>query len=54
VVALHERKQALLERARRHIRYKTLLELWLYVHVPITFALLAALIVHIVSVFYFW
>ena len=54
VVALLERKQALLERARRHIRYKTLLELWLYVHVPITFALLAALIVHIISVFYFW
>jgi hypothetical protein len=54
VIALLERKQALLERARRHIRYKTLLELWLYVHVPITFALLAALIVHIISVFYFW
>ncbi len=54
VIALLERKQALLERARRHIRYKTLLELWLYVHVPITFALLAALVVHIVSVFYFW
>ena len=54
VIALLERKQALLERARRHIRYKTLLQLWLYVHVPITFALLAALVVHIVSVFYFW
>ena len=54
VVALLERKQALLERTRRHIRYKALLELWLYVHVPVTFALLAALIVHIISVFYFW
>jgi hypothetical protein len=54
VIALLERKEALLGRARRHIRYKTLLELWLYVHVPITFALLAALTVHIISVFYFW
>ncbi len=54
VIALLERKQALLERARRHIRYKTLLELWLYVHVPVTFALLMALAVHIFSVFYFW
>ena len=54
VITLLERKQALLERTRRHIRFKTLLELWLYVHVPITFALVAALIIHIISVFYFW
>jgi hypothetical protein len=54
VTSLLERKTVLLERARRHIRYRALLELWLYVHVPVTFALLAALIAHIVSVFYFW
>ncbi len=54
VTSLLERKVVLLERARRHIRYRALLELWLYIHVPVTFALLAALIAHIVSVFYFW
>ena len=54
VISLLERKVVLMERARRHIRYRALLELWLYVHVPVTFALLAALIAHIVSVFYFW
>jgi hypothetical protein len=54
VTSLLERKTVLLERARRHIRYRALLELWLYIHVPVTFALLAALIAHIVSVFYFW
>ena len=54
VLTLLERKQALLDRARRHVRYRTLLELWLYVHVPFTFALLVALSIHIFSVFYFW
>lgn len=54
ILSVLERKGVLLERARRHVRYRALLELWLYIHVPITFALLAALIAHIVSVFYFW
>jgi len=48
------RKQELLQRARRDIRYKTLLDLWLYTHVPLSFALLAALIAHVVSVFFYW
>jgi hypothetical protein len=48
------RKQELLQRARRDIRYKTLLDLWLYTHVPLSFALLAALLAHVVSVFYYW
>jgi len=54
VVSLLERKRALLLRVRRYARYKALLELWLYVHVPCTFGLIAALIAHVVSVFYFW
>ena len=48
------RKQELLRRARRDIRYKALMDLWLYVHVPLSFALLAALTAHIVSVFFYW
>lgn len=52
--ALLERKQAMLARLRRHLKLKALLEIWLYVHVPTTFALLAALTAHIVSVFFYW
>ncbi len=54
VDALLERKQAMLARLRRHLKLKALLEIWLYVHVPATFALLAALTAHIVSVFFYW
>ena len=54
VVALLERKAAALARIRRHLRLKALLEVWLYIHVPLTFALIAALAAHIVSVFFYW
>jgi hypothetical protein len=54
VEALLQRRQAQLGRMRRHMRLKALLEVWLYIHVPATFALLAALAAHIVSVFYYW
>ena len=54
VVGLLERKAAALARIRHHLRIKALLEVWLYVHVPVTFALIAALAAHIVSVFFYW
>lgn len=54
VFALLLRKNELLARARRHLRHKALLDLWLYVHVPLAFALLAALVAHVVSVFIYW
>jgi len=54
VVAILDRKSALLLRTRRHIRNKTLLQLWLYFHVPLSFALIAALTAHIISVFFYW
>ncbi len=54
VDSLLKRKQATLDQARRHIRLRTILEMWLYIHVPVTFALLAALTAHIVSVFFYW
>jgi hypothetical protein len=52
--ALLSRKQAALARVRRHLRIKGLLQVWLYIHVPVTFALLAALSAHIISVFFYW
>ena len=54
VAVLLQRKAGALNRIRRHVRYRALLEIWLYVHVPLTFALIAALAAHIVSVFFYW
>lgn len=54
VVGLLKQKEAALTRLRRHLRIRGLLEIWLYVHVPLTFALIAALSAHIISVFFYW
>jgi hypothetical protein len=54
VRALLGRRMAQLQQIRRHMRLKAMLEIWLYVHVPATIALLGALTAHIVSVFYYW
>lgn len=54
VDALLTRKQGMLDRMRRHLKLKSWLQAWLYVHVPVTFALIAALSAHIVSVFFYW
>lgn len=48
------RKAALLDRVRLDLRLQALLRLWLMVHVPLSFALLAAVIAHVVAVFYYW
>jgi len=39
---------------RRDLQFRALMQVWLYFHVPLSFALLAALTAHIISVFYFW
>jgi hypothetical protein len=49
-----DEKSNLVARLRRDIRYKALLDVWLYFHVPLTFALLAALLAHVVSIFFLW
>ena len=54
VVGLLKQKEAALTRLRRHLKIRALLEIWLYVHVPLTFALIAALSAHIISVFFYW
>ena len=51
---LLRKRRAVLDRIRASMRTRALLEVWLYIHVPITVALLAALAAHIVSVFYYW
>lgn len=47
-------KQGLLTRVRRDMRYKAMLEIWMLVHVPLSLAAVAAVFVHIFSVFYYW
>jgi hypothetical protein len=54
LVALLCRRQALLRRLRRDIRLQAWLSIWLYVHVPLTVALLGALIVHVLATFMYW
>ncbi|APW72137.1 MULTISPECIES: hypothetical protein [Sphingopyxis] len=54
VVGLLRQKEAALARLRRHLRLRALLEIWVYVHVPLSFALIVALSAHIVSVFFYW
>lgn len=54
VVQLMDRKAASLMRIRGAMRIRALLEVWLFIHVPTTFALIAALTVHVISVFFYW
>jgi hypothetical protein len=54
LIELLARKVQFVERARRDLRFKAVMDVWLYVHVPLTFALMAALTAHVVSVFFYW
>lgn len=51
---LLDEKAQILDRARRNVSYKAMMDIWLYFHVPLSFALLAALLAHVVSVFFYW
>jgi hypothetical protein len=46
-------KERLLERIARDARYKALLDVWLIVHVPVAFASVVAVAVHVFVVFYY-
>jgi hypothetical protein len=48
------RRQMVLRRIRRDIRLYAWLKVWLYVHVPLTLALIAALLVHATVTFMYW
>ncbi len=47
-------RQDLAERINQDIRLHARMQVWLYLHVPLTFALFAAVIAHVVSVFIYW
>ncbi len=54
LLSLLSRRQAILRRLRRDIALQGWMQVWLYVHVPLTFGLVAALIAHVVSTFVYW
>jgi hypothetical protein len=54
LIDILSRKRALATRVARDIQYQAIMEIWLYIHVPLSIALLAALIGHIISVFFYW
>jgi len=54
LLVLIGKKCGLLGTVRRDIQLKALMDIWLRVHVPVTIALLVALTIHIISVFYYW
>lgn len=53
LVAMGRRKEVV-ERVRRDIQLKAWMDVWLYVHVPLTFALFGALLAHIVAVLWYF
>jgi len=50
---LNERK-SIISRVQRDIRYHDLMKCWLLLHIPIACALLVAVIIHVISVFFYW
>jgi hypothetical protein len=47
-------KAALLERLLRETKLAAMLRIWLFIHVPVCCALLAALVTHVITVFLYW
>ena len=47
-------KAALLQRLRRETKLAVMLRIWLFIHVPVCCALLAALFTHVITVFLYW
>ena len=54
LLELLTRRNELVDRVNRDVQAHARLQIWLYFHVPLTAALLAALAAHIVSVFLYW
>lgn len=54
LIDLISRKAKLVRQLLADIRLQGLMEIWLYCHIPLTMALLATLLAHIVSVFFYW
>jgi hypothetical protein len=47
-------KAVLVGRVQKDIQLQALLQIWLYIHLPLCFGLLAALLAHLTAVFLYW
>jgi len=54
LLTLFSRRQRLLKIIRRNLQIKAYLKVWLIFKIPLTIAILAALLVHIIVVFLYW
>ena len=54
LMELMGRRRQLVQQLNDEIRLRAQLQVWLYAHVPLSTALLAALIAHVVAVFFYW
>jgi hypothetical protein len=54
LLVLVSAKVTLSRRMRRDLRLQGLVEVWLLFHVPLSLALVAALLAHVFAVFYYW
>ncbi|MGD9584240.1 MAG: hypothetical protein AB7V26_11320 [Lysobacterales bacterium] len=54
LLALASRRRMVLATLRRAVQLQARLRAWLYLHIPLTVALLAALAVHVLVVFLYW
>jgi len=48
------RKASLVSRLQKDVQLQSLIQFWLYLHLPLCFALLVALMAHIIAVFFYW
>ncbi|MBF0613951.1 MAG: cyclic nucleotide-binding domain-containing protein [Magnetococcales bacterium] len=48
------KKKMLVARARRDVAMRARMQFWLYLHTPLSIALLAALFVHIWAIYFYW
>lgn len=48
------RRRALVRRLNRDIQHRALLQIWLYIHIPLAIGLLAAVSAHVLAVFTYW
>jgi hypothetical protein len=54
LLVLSRQRRELLEQLVAQQRYRNLLGAWLYLHVPLSIALLVLVTAHLLAVFYFW
>lgn len=53
-ITLFAKRAEILSKLKSEVRIQTMLRLWLYLHLPLSFAMLAAVAIHIFCVFYNW